>query len=122
MKFNLLYLILLTACGSLQMRVQTNESSFKWKNLFREDANLAGVQFIQFPDRSDGSPDPAYVDSHPSKVRYFFRDGRVKWFSHEPDGRIIGYGDEYGILDSDSNEWARVDFRFGNRGNPDGRR
>jgi hypothetical protein len=141
---------LISSCGH-ELNVAENSGASKgnesespviaigeWRNLYRGDPELAGVELSQClregPTMRD---DSEYYGKHPAEVAYHFWDGRIRWITYYPDGKKIGdqwmkHGDParfsgrndtqgYSLLKDLSrvehgnyiSSWGSVDFSFG---------
>lgn len=87
-------------------------SSLGWHQHFNNDANLAGIEVMQYPEVATGEAYESYRNKHPAHVTYCFWDGSMICYQFTPDGEVIDMSDP-GFRLSSPNDWCSVDFRFG---------
>ncbi|CAN5664597.1 hypothetical protein BH09VER1_BH09VER1_00990 [soil metagenome] len=90
-----------------------NREIGRWKNIYKGDPKLAGVEVHQFGECPYDQW--LYEGKHPEAVWYYFWDGRVRQIDYEPDGK--SYSDQWWPpemrLRRGSLDWQQVDFSQG---------
>lgn len=85
--------------------------SAEWKNLHKDDLDLAGVIVMQYPENPYEIR--SFVGMHPAAIFYVFWDGRVRQVGYDPDGVISNdfWWDD--PMEPGEGWWDDVDFSYG---------
>lgn len=82
-----------------------------WKNLHKEDPELAGIYFLFEGVEKEYEIVPEEFKLHPPGVVYLFWDGRCRITNHLEDGTL--QSSNWSKIGTESTKWAILDYRYG---------
>lgn len=86
----------------------------KWKNLYKNDPSLAGIEIDQRPREGSVYEDRSVYDNrHPGMVSYYFWDGRIRCIYYSPYGDVWDDSWYKKRIKAGDASWGCVDFSYG---------
>ena len=86
----------------------------QWTNLYKGDARLAAIGFLQAPPDGPGETIDEYRGAHPAQVIYYFWGGATKGFNYFKDGSLKDTWNEvWSDQIGQEHYWRFADFSYG---------
>jgi hypothetical protein len=101
--------------GALSSRsIAPHASHSSWKNIYRNDARLAGIEVRQYSSKNTGTASlDDYNGKHPAETNYYFWDGYLEQYLFSPSGSVISKEMSKAPVPAGSKELDFIDFSYG---------